>query len=173
MMRDHVGDDEELYRRVPEVAGQPCYQIDGGRVVFKTAAFNDAKMRPSMDRAKLRLFDPHRTRLQLEDGIVVLRTDAIRRLGPIVQYDNRKRPISEHTVDVSPDPVFFTNCAHALVKGCPAIAGNAFKRLKDGLVRLANEAGWRVEPRTELPLRRILTLFQEVFRCLVYRFRRN
>lgn len=171
--QDRVADDEELYRRVREkVAGQTCYRAEGGKVVFFQSAFNDVSKQPSVDRAILKESDPHRSRLTLEDGIIVLQANAIRRLGPILQLDSRGRRIHEYAVDVLPDPKF-GNCAHALVVTRPPISGTgAFKRLKDGLVRLANEAGWRIEPRTPLPRRKVLTIVLDTFQCVLRRLRR-
>lgn len=171
--QDRVSDDEELYRSVREtVAGQLCYRIQGGQVVFSQAAFNDRSMRPSIDRAKLRDFDPHRSRLSREDGIVALRADAIRRLGPITQFDNRQRPLTQHAVDVIPDWII-GNCAHALVTTHPPVTGpSAFRRLKEGLAWLANEAGWRVEPGTTLPQRKLLAIVHDIFRCALGRLPR-
>ncbi|SRR6266581_710574 len=172
MTRDRVDDDEEVYRRVPPsiAAGQMCYEVEQGRVVFKTAAFNDRSKCPSVDRATLRLFNAHRTRQREEDGIVALTADAIRRLGPIA-LNRSKKPVPVCAVDVSPDPIFFTNFAHAIIIARPAITGSAFNRLKDGLVRLANESGWRVEPRTTFPQRRLVALFEEAIAYLVHRVR--
>jgi len=171
--QDRVADDEELYRRVREtVAGQVCYQIEGGRVVFSQAAFNDPSKQPSVDRAKLRDFDPHRSRLTREDGIVTLEAGAVRRLGPIPQYDNRRQPLSEHAVDVVPDPIE-GNGAHALVVTQPPVTGRSvYKRLKDGLARLATEAGWRVTPGNPLPRRKFLAVLRDVFRWMLRSFRR-
>ena len=47
-----VGDDDQLYRRIQERAGEQfCFQVVDGRTVFLHAAFNDPKKRPSVDRA--------------------------------------------------------------------------------------------------------------------------
>jgi len=168
---DHVDDEEELYRRVPEAAGSACYYIDHGKVVFFSSAFNDVSQSPSVDRANKRQFDPHRTRLRQQDGIVALEAGAIRGLGPIIQRDQRGRQVSQHSVDVVYDPIF-GNCAHALVSAEPTItSGSAFKRLKDGLVRLANQAGWRVEPGIPVPPRKAREILQEALQCFVQRLR--
>jgi hypothetical protein len=169
--KDRVADDEELYRRVREnVPGHTCFKIEGGRVVFLNSAFNDVSDRPSVDRAKLRQFDPHRTRLMQDDGIVALQTAAIRQLGPIPRFDNHQKPITGFVVDVLSDPVL-GNCAHAVVVTAPPLTGKgAVRRLKEGLVRLANDAGWRIEPGTSLPRRNFVTAVRDIFQCLLGRF---
>lgn len=172
MTRDRVDDEEELYRRVPDTAGNSaCYRIDHGKVAFSSSAFNDVSQAPSVDRANKRQFDPHRTRRAHGDGIVALRAGAIRQLGPIIQKDQRGRPVSQHAVDVAYDPIF-RNCAHALVIAEPTItSGSAFKRLKEGLVRLADQAGWHVEPGTPIPPRKTREVLKETLQCFVQRLR--
>ena len=171
--QDRVADDEELYRRVREnVPGHTCFKIEGGRVVFLNSAFNDVSNRPSVDRAKLRQFDPHRTRLTQEDGIVSLQTTAIRQLGPIPRFDNHQKPITGFVVDVLPDPVL-GNCAHSVVVTEPLLKGKgAVRRLKEGLVRLANEAGWRIEPGTSMPRRTLLSVMRDYIQCVLGHFQR-
>ena len=171
--RDRVADDEELYRRVREkVPGHTCFRLEGGQVLFLHSAFNDVSNQPSVDRAKLRQFDPHRTRLTQEDGIVALQTAAIRQLGPVPRYDNRQKPLPGSVVDVLPAPVL-RNCAHALVVTAPPLTGkNALKRLKEGLVRLANDAGWRIEPGDSLPRRKVLGIVRDTFQCVLGHFQR-
>lgn len=169
--QNYVGDDEEVYRRVREtVPGHTCFQIEGGRVVFLHSAFNGDQ--PSVDRAKLKQFDPHRSRLTREDGIVALQARAIRQLGPISRFDNRQKPLPGSVVDVLPDPKI-GNCAHALVVTYPPLIGKGgFRRLKERLVRLANDAGWRVEPGTVLPRRKVLTIVLDTIQCVFGRLRR-
>jgi hypothetical protein len=155
-MRAPVGTDEVLFRRVTETVGdQLCYRKEGGRVVFLHAAFNDAYKKPSVDRARLKWrSDPHQTRLVPAEGIVALGADAVRRLGPIARLDQKGREMADaYAVDVLPDPVR-ANCAHAVIALSPATAGaGAFRRLKEGLVRLATESGWAVEPNAVIPKR--------------------
>jgi hypothetical protein len=174
-MSDVVGDDEQLYRRVQEKVGeQLCYRVEHGRIVFLHAAFNDPKKNPSVDRAILRhRRDPHLTRTSANDGIVSLQAAGIRRLGPIQKLDEKGRPTKDvYGVDVAADPKP-GNCSHALVMMSPNIAGNgAFKRLKEGLVRLANDTGWTVEPHSELPKRHGHQI-RDFLMCLLHRFRRR
>lgn len=172
-MTDSVGDDEQLYRRVQDsVGGQLCYQVVGDRIEFLHAAFNDPQKRPSVDRAILKYRrDPHLSRRSAKDGIVSLQAAAIRRLGPIPKRNDKGKPTrEEYDVDVTADPVS-GNCSHALVVMSPSTAGSGtFKRLKEGLVRLANEAGWKVEPDSILP-KRYGYQFQDILICLLHRLR--
>lgn len=169
-----VGDHEQLYRRVQERIGeQLCYRVENGRVVFLHAAFNDPKKKPSVDRAILKHGrDANLTRKSPTDGIVSLEAGAIRRLGATIQkLDNKGKPTADkYDVDVMPDPMLL-NCSHALVVMSPATFGSStFKRLKDGLARLANEAGWTVEPNSELP-KRYGPQFRDVLSCFLRRIR--
>jgi hypothetical protein len=161
--RDRVEDDEDLYRRVREntPAGQVCFEVTNGRVTFSQAAFNDPRNRPSVDRAKLRDFDPQRTRISREDGIVALLTGRVRQLGH-VQQRNQNGHHSQHAIDVVPEHED-GNSAHAVITTQPPLTStSAFKRLKESLARLATEAGWRVEPGTELPRHDPASFFHRV-----------
>src|SRR6266446_4210479 len=170
-----VADEEQLYRRIRESVGpQRCYQIDGGRVVFLHAAFNDPAKSPSVDRAALAQLDPNRTRVASEDGVVTLRAQDVRqRIGPIPKYDEKgKRTKEEYGIDVTSDPLLFGNCAHAIVVITPSNAGGgAFRRLKEGLARLATEAGWTIEPRSPLPQRALNHRVADLIQCLIFRLK--
>jgi hypothetical protein len=170
-----VAEEEQLFRRIREsVAGQMCYRADGGRVVFFQAAFNDPQREPSVDRPRLR-GNPNATRLSQDDGIVTLRASAIRRLGPIAKLTERGKPakdtqgvLIQYSVEVLSDP-YYGNCAHALIAMSPATAGaGTFKRLKDGLARLATEAGWTIEPKNALTTSKEHPL-KDVVRCIMNR----
>src|SRR5437867_9000379 len=119
-----VGDDEQLYRRVRESVGdQLCYHVDGDRIVFLHAAFNDPQKRPSVDRAILKYRrDPHLSRLNPADGIVSLHASAIRRLGPISKLNEKGKATEEkYDVDVTAAPLL-GNCSHAVVAMSPSTA---------------------------------------------------
>lgn len=171
-MSGTVGDDEQLYRRVKENIGtQLCYKVEDGKTVFLHAAFNDPNKQPSVDRANLKhRSDPHLSRENASDGIVSLQAEGIRNLGPISKLNAKGKPTKDtFEVDVVADPRF-GNCSHALVSMSPSTAGSgAFMRLKEGLVRLANEAGWTVTPDTRLPKRH--GYLHELVNFLVLRYR--
>jgi len=159
-MAGTVDDEEQLFRRIRDsVAGQPCFRTEGDRVIFSQAAFNDPDKSPSIERQRLKS-NPQLTRIASEDGIVTLRANEIRKLGPIAKLTNKNKPAKDnkgrpitYDVDVVPNPRF-GNCAHALVVTNPETTGSGtFKRLKDALARLATEAGWTVAPNTPLTAR--------------------
>ena len=172
-MTGAVGDDEQLYRRVQDRVGeQLCYQIVDGRPVFLHAAFNDPKKRPSVDRAILKYRgDPQLSRQTAQDGIVSLQAAGIRRLGPISKVNEKAKPTGDkYDVDVTADTVL-GNCSHAVVVMSPSTPGSGtFKRLKEGLARLATEAGWAVQPHSVLP-ERYGYQFRDVLNCLLHRLR--
>ena len=166
---DRVEDDEQLYRGVKEKApgGEICFRLDSGRVQFFSAAFNDREKRPSVDRAKLHHFNPHRTRVSEEDGIVMLLTSRVRQLGLVHVFDQRGKVRSEHAVDVIPDPKT-GNPAHAVIITQPPLTkDNAFKRLKDSLARLATDAGWYVRPGTPMPRPRFLAFLRDAYQWVI------
>jgi len=171
-MTGAVGDDEQVFRRVKrQVANQICYKVENGKLIFSASAFNDPQNSPSFDRAELKHHrDPHLSRECVEEGIVSLRTEQIRKLGPIPKMNDKGKPIGSYGVDVVPDPLL-GNCAHALVVTSPGNPSTgAFKKLKDGLARLASQVGWAVEPDCELPARHGSQV-QDTVLCLINRAR--
>ena len=166
-----VGDDEQVFRRIrKQVADQTCYKVEKGKLIFSSTAFNDPAKSPSFDRAVLKhLCDPHLSRKSSADGVVSLRTGDIRNLGPIPRNDGKGRPVGKHAVDVVPNPRI-GNCSHALVVTRDNPANSVFKRLKEALARLADQAGWTVEPDCDLPERHGNQL-QDGVKCLVNRAR--
>jgi hypothetical protein len=134
------------------------------------ASFNDPQKHPSVDRAILKYRrDPHLSRLSAADGIVSLHAAAIRRLGPIPNATEKGKPTTEkYDVDVTANPLV-GNCAHAVVAMSPStFSGGTFKRLKEGLARLATEAGWAVRPQSALP-ERFGYQFRDAWICLLHR----
>lgn len=168
-----VGDDEQVFRRVQECVGdQFCFRIENGKTVFLHAAFNDPANNPSVDRAILKFKgDPHLSRRGSQDGVVSLQVAAIRLLGPIPKLNEKGKPSGvQYTIDVIADPALL-NCSHSLVVMSPSASSKGtFRRLKDGLVRLANDAGWKVEPNSELP-RRYVYQFKNFLICLLHHIR--
>lgn len=172
-MSDTVGDDEQLYRRVQERVGEQqfCFRVEGDRVVFLHGAFNDPNKRPSVDRAILKFQgDPHLSRKSAHDGIVSLQASGIRRLGAAIQsFDSKGKPTADkYEVDVTADPRL-GNCSHALVVMSPlTFSDRTFRRLKEGLARLATEAGWTVAPQSVLS-KRYGHQFRDILNCLLHR----
>ena len=151
--RDYVSDEEELYRNVRgEGADEYYYDEATGDLVIESKAFLDPRKEPSVDRAKLRNFDPEQSRLNEENGIVTLITREVRHIGDVETNDDRGKQV-KHAVDVSPDRIS-GNEAHALIVVEPDFFGTeskknrAFKLLRKALARLATQRGWTLEPRS-------------------------
>ncbi len=150
--RDPVSDEEELYRNV-RGKGSDEYNYDEttGDLIFRPQAFKDREKEPSVDRAKLRNFDPEQSRLREENGIVTLITQEVRQIGDVETNDNNGRTVN-HAVDVAADPIP-ENEAHARIVVEPNFLGSgskknkAFKLLRKALARLATRRGWTLEPR--------------------------
>jgi hypothetical protein len=165
-----VADAEDVYRRVCELIGEQfCYSVEAGQVKFLHGAFNDPAKSPSVDRADLAEGDPHRTRIEPKYGVVTLQVKAIReRIGPLPKFEKGRRTKETYGVDVYAQPRV-GNCAHAvIVIQPPNPSGGTFMKLKEGLVRLANEAGWTIEPNSTLPAPRKRWL-RELGKCLIFR----
>ncbi len=151
--QDHVSDEEELYRNVRGNLEYEEYSHDStGRLTFLPKAFQDKEKEPSVDRAKLRNFDPEQSRMSEENGIVTLITEEVRQIGDVKTNNDRGKPV-KHVVDISPDPIR-GNKAHALIVVDPDFFGTeskknkAFKLLRKALARLATQRGWTLEPRS-------------------------
>lgn len=176
--QDRVEDDEQLYRRVPNLAPS-VYSTEGGQLRFSSTAFNDRSKQPSVNRAKLQNFDPHRSRFTNMDGVIELNTAKIRAIGPIVQQNNSGS--SSHVVNVVPDPIhgefslaIKANPAHALIVTQPPLTGpSAFKRFKESLAKIATDTGWCVEPGTSLPRGTFLDILHDAIRWMLGGFWRK
>ncbi len=149
--RDGVSDEEELYRTVRGEQGADEYFYDEtGRLVIASKAFLDRQKEPSVDRAKLRNFDPEQSRISEENGIVTLIAREVRQIGEVKTNDNEGRQVN-HAVDVSADPTP-ENEAHARIVVVPNFFGSeskkneAFRLLRKALARLATRSGWTLEP---------------------------
>jgi hypothetical protein len=150
--RDRVSDEERLYRNVRgKGSDEFFYDPATGHLTIESKAFLDQQKEPSVDRAKLRNFDPEQSRLKEENGIVTLITKEVRQIGDVKTNDDRGKQV-KHAVDVSPDPIS-GNKAHALIVVEPDFFGTeskktrAFKLLRKALARLATQRGWTLEPR--------------------------
>jgi hypothetical protein len=149
-----VADDEELYRRI--LADPLFYErLPNGEIRVTRAAFNDQRMRPSVDRARYCGYDPTytqrgdpRCRGEANDmefahsrGVVSLLTQNLRLIGQITSGDPRQP--TEHTVDVEYAPLP-DNIAHAEIVTQPQIGKkNAFSRLRTALAQIAK---WEIYP---------------------------
>lgn len=155
MTQDYLLDDDELYRNVRGEEDADEYHIDQntGRLRFTSQAFLDRKSTPSVDRAKLKDFDPRQSLLSDTNGIVSLLTEEVRQIGTVKSKDQKGKEI-EHAVDVMHDPnppEDPENNAHSLIVVDPKFLssdkqGKAFKLLRKALAILATKRGWALEP---------------------------
>ena len=155
MTQDYVSDDEELYRNVrgEEDADESRINPNTGRLEFTSQAFLDRKSTPSIDRAKLKNFEPRQSLLSDTNGIVSLITEEVRQIGTVVSKNKKGKNIN-HAVDVIHDPKppeDPQNKAHSLIVVEPKFLssdkqGKAFKLLRKALAILATRRGWKLEP---------------------------
>lgn len=150
MTEDYVSDKEELYRSVRKDINADEYRYDDGELVITSQAFRDSQREPSVDRAKLRDFDPNKSRIDKGDGVVSLIAKDVRQIGDVKSKTENDE--TKHAVDIKPDPVS-NNEAHALITVQPEFFGSqskqkkSFKLLRIALARLATENGWTIEPK--------------------------
>lgn len=153
--QDYVSNDEELYRNVrgEEEADEYYHDPNTKRLVITSKAFLDRKKEPSVDRAKLKNFDPRNSLLRENNGIISLITEEVRQIGNVKSNDQKGNEFS-HAVDVLADPNPPDdpgNNAHSLIVVEPKYLssdkkGKAFQLLRRSLARLATERGWKLEP---------------------------
>ena len=126
------------------------YSIQEGELKIEYHAFWDGSKKPSVDRAKLKDFDPASALLCKTNGIVSIKASDIRAIGS-VKTKHANEVIADHAVDVIPDPEP-DNPAHALIIVKPELFDsknkqrNAFKLLQIALAELATKSGWTLEP---------------------------
>lgn len=152
MIQEFVSDEEKLYRNVRgEGSDEYYYDPTTGHLKIESKAFLDQQKEPSVDRAKLKNFDPQKSRIGKEDGIVTIITQEVRQIGDVVTNDNEGKKVN-HAVDVNPDPIP-ENAAHARIIVVPEFFGSqskkykVFRLLRIALARLATQRGWTLEPK--------------------------
>ena len=156
---DRVTDDEVLYRRVPRNPGKPLYYDRSGSSLRVLAqAFSErpipagepfaGEYRLSVDRAKLRGFNPELTRQGVPGrppetfGVVSMPAEEVRAIDGVA--------------DIIPDPILNApelpdNPAHALICVTPTVSKNAFKSVIRDLAAAANRRPWAIDPPDDLP----------------------
>jgi len=149
---DYVSNDEQLYRNVRADPTKDEFYINEHTRQLKitSQAFLDREtQKPSVDRAKLRNFNPEASRIS-GSGIVMLIAEEIRKIGT-VRSKSEDSQVIDHYVDVTPDPLP-ANEAHALIIVQPEFISDprkrekAFKLLRKSLAKLATNRGWTLEP---------------------------
>ena len=147
---DSVQDNEVLYRSVRGGLEAQKYLIDAGTLIILPAAFRDRNKKPSVDRAKLKQFNPVLSKLSETDGIVSFIASEFRAIGRGTTK-TEKDDVVAHAVDVIPDPTP-ENPAHAQIIIYPEFFGsnskqkNAFKLLQIALATLVTKKGGTLEP---------------------------
>ena len=149
--REPVQDNEELYRNVRGKLEDKEYSIQDGKLRIEYHAFWDQSRKPSVDRAKLKNFDPASALLCNRNGIVSIKAGDVRAIGT-VKTKHENEVIADHAVDVISDPKP-ENSAHSLIVivkpelfGSKSKQRNAFKLLQIALAELATKNGWTLEP---------------------------
>lgn len=150
MSLEHVKDEELLYRAVRNDPGREYKYIDGALVV-SASAFNDAGLKPSVDRAEL-VSSPIACQKNPSDGIVCLLTGEVRSIDSIVSNPG-SCPTKSYQIDVIARPIepnesnTAGNAAHAQVEHAPEEMNKSrFRKLKEALAMLANKRAWAIEP---------------------------
>lgn len=150
-----VWDDEELYRSVRSGLDAEEYIYHKGKLRIRSNAFRDIGKKPSVDRAKLKDFNPFCSRLSDTDGIVSLIAGDIRIIKEVeTKTEDRD---ATHVVDVIYDPNPESepeNYAHSQIVVDPEFFGTSskkkktFYKLQRALARLATKRGWTLVPKT-------------------------
>ena len=148
-----VWDDEELYRSVRGAPEAEEYIFDRGKLRIRSNAFRDTSKKPSVDRAKLKEFNPFCSKLSNTDGIVSLIASDIRAIKE-VETKTADRDAT-HVVDVIYDPNPKSNpenYAHSQIIVDPEFFDTdskkkkTFNKLQKALARLATKRGWTLAP---------------------------
>jgi len=151
--QDFISDGEELYRNVRRDDEADEYFPDPttGRVIITSQAFLDKPQNePSVDRAKLKNFEPQKSLLKENNGVVSLIAGEVRQIGDVKSEEPKGSHI-DHAVDVIHDPKP-ENDAHSKIVVEPNYfysdkKGKAFRLLRKALARLATKRGWTLEPK--------------------------
>lgn len=147
---EYISNEEWLYRSVRNDETEHYYS-DDGQLIIKPDAFRDRYKEPSVDRAKLRSFDPFLSKLSETDGVVSLNAFCIRSIGE-VRTKKDDVDVIKHSVDIIYEPVH-ENLAHSKITVEPNFFGSeskqkkGFKLLRIALARLATKNGWILEPK--------------------------
>ena len=97
-----VWDNEEVYRSIRSELNAEEYIFYKGKLQIRSNAFRDINKKPSVDRAKLKEFNPFCSKLSETDGIVSLIASDVRAIKE-VETKTEDRDAS-HVVDVIYDP---------------------------------------------------------------------
>jgi len=141
-----VDDNEQLYRRVLK----EHYTVEGGVLRISSQAFSDRRWEPSVDRARLREFDPRRTQVSADSGVVSIVARDVRAITQVTrQQDNVTTVFMPDPIEdpISASQGVEANPAHAVIVTNPRIPnGSTFRKLLEALSYLANKTGWVLPP---------------------------
>jgi hypothetical protein len=149
-----VWNDEELYRSVRSELDVEEYIYSKGKLQIRSNAFRDINKKPSIDRAKLKEFNPFCSTLSDTDGIISLIAGDVRAIIEVgTKTEDRD---TTHVVDVIYDPNPKSdpeNYAHSQIIVDPEFFGTdrkkerTFYKLRRALARLATKRGWTLRPK--------------------------
>lgn len=130
-----IWNDEELYRSVRGELEAEEYIYYEGKLRIRSNAFRDISKKPSVDRAKLKEFNPFCSTLSNTDGIVSLIASDIREEIKEVKTKTANRDVT-HLVDVIYDPNPKSNpenYAHSQITVDPEFFGTDSKKRKHSI----------------------------------------
>lgn len=148
MVEDFVANNEFLYRCIfyKTSDGSKTYKVEGDKVYVSIAAFRDASLAPSVDRAILCEYNSTYTQKSPEDGVVSLICQDVRLIDSVVQKDSKGKEEFTYEIDVLPRPLPNNN-AHAQIESTPAYRSKSvFRKLLERLAFLANQREWEISP---------------------------
>lgn len=147
---NYISNEEWLYRSIRNQESE-CFYNDDDQLIITRDAFRDINKEPSVDRAKLRNFDPSLSQLSKTDGVVSINTGRVRSIGEIKTKTENDGTV--HSVDAVYEPTL-ENLSHSKITVEPKFFGSdnkqkkAFKLLRIALAKLATENGWILEPKS-------------------------
>jgi len=135
---DRVCHDELLYRKVPDQKGIHYKPIGGGKHRVTSAAFEDKKWQPSVDRAKLCGFNPQHSKKYPTDLVVSFTAGEVRGVkgfSTVIDVVSNPKPPE--------DP---GNLTHALITADRQFPSKTqFQKFTKALARIAN-SNWEIAP---------------------------
>ncbi len=143
MPDDLITDDEILYRRILDRVDHYTYLSDG-TIRISSQAFYQSTLRPSVDRAKLRNYDPTKTLGSLSGGVISLVAGDIRAIG--VMHKDQKFRGEVESMPILDDPIEPDNDAHAEIYTIPDCNKPAFRKFIEQLGILANKRPPEIKP---------------------------
>jgi hypothetical protein len=140
--QDRVDDAEILYHAVRDGEFNRYSETE---VIVSETAYQTPNKRPSVDRAKINNFEPHRSRFnEPSNAVVSLLTEEVRAIDTVFQHTPRGEPAGEpYVFDVIPRPIkdhpkLRDNPAHAQIEPDREISHGTFERLTVALALMSS-----------------------------------